>query len=427
MKKLFKVLLVMIMALSVIGCSKKEEPEVKEGDKVTIWAWDETFNIAALKDAAAMYKEINPDVEIEIVTMNQDDVVQKLHINLSSGKLDGLPDVVLIDDYRCQNFLTAYSGSFAEVGDIVNENDFASYKFGSNKIDGKLYGIPFDSGVTGLFYRTDYIEEAGYTQEDMKNLTWEKYIEIGKAVKEKTGKDMLTLDPSDVGQLRIMMQSAGTWYMNEDGQTVNIENNQVLKDGIEIYKSMIDSEIVKQVSDWDSFVSAFQQGDVASVPSGCWILSSITAAEDLAGKWALTEIPRLGNNADSTNYSNFGGSGWYILNNDNVEVTKAFMKETFASSADLMNTLANNIGVVSTLKAAKDTESYAAGNPFFNGQPTFKMFSEWAEKIKGVNYGLHTYEIEDIVEGAVQAILGGTEIDAALKDAHAQAQSAVSK
>ena len=35
----------------------------------------------------------------------------------------------------------------------------------------------------------------------MANITWDKYIEIGKAVKEKCGVDMCTLDPSDVGRI----------------------------------------------------------------------------------------------------------------------------------------------------------------------------------------------------------------------------------
>ena len=57
----------------------------------------------------------------------------------------------------------------------------------------KIYGVPFDSGVTALFYRKDLIEQAGYTEADMQDITWEKYIEIGKAVKEKTGVAMCTL------------------------------------------------------------------------------------------------------------------------------------------------------------------------------------------------------------------------------------------
>lgn len=201
------------------------------------------------------------------------------------GQTSGLPSIVLIEDYKAQNFLSAYPDAFEDLTDIVDESAFMDYKFAVNKIDDKIYGVPFDSGVAGLFYRTDYVEQAGYKQEDMQDLTWEKYIEIGKAVKEKTGHAMLTLDPSDIGQIRIMMQSAGSWYVKEDGQTVDIKDNQALKDGITVYKAMLDAGIVEQVSDWDSFVSAFQSGKVASVPTGCWIGSSVIKAEDQSGKW----------------------------------------------------------------------------------------------------------------------------------------------
>ena len=32
------------------------------------------------------------------------------------------------------------------------------YKLGVMTQDNKVYGVPFDSGVAALFYRTDYIE-----------------------------------------------------------------------------------------------------------------------------------------------------------------------------------------------------------------------------------------------------------------------------
>lgn len=423
-RKFASISLSIFMGLNLTGCRNMESSK-KDNDKITVWAWDETFNIKAVKEAAKIYE----DNEIEIVTMAQDDIVQKLHTNLSSGKTDGLPDIVLIEDYKIQNYLTAYPDSFVELNSIINEDDFDEYKFSVNKVNDKIYGVPFDSGVAALFYRVDYVKQAGYTMADMENLTWEEYIEIGKTIKNKTGKDMLTLDSSDIGQIRIMMQSAGEWYVKEDGETVNIKDNQALKDGIKIYKDMMDAGIVKQVSDWDSFVSAFQQGDVASVPSGCWIGSSITAADDLAGKWAVTQIPRLGANSKSINASSIGGGGWYVINKDEAKNKKSvdFLKNTFASSSELMNTLAKEINLVSTLQAAKETENYKANNEYFSNQPIFEMMSEWSGKVPAVNYGLHTYAIEDVMAEAVQTILGGGDIDKTLQSAQTQAEGAVVK
>ena len=55
-----------------------------------------------------MYAEKNPDAKIEIVTMAQDDIVTKLNTSLSSGSYDGLPEIVLIEDYKAQGYLTSY-------------------------------------------------------------------------------------------------------------------------------------------------------------------------------------------------------------------------------------------------------------------------------------------------------------------------------
>lgn len=308
MKKVLALVLAGVMALSVTACGGQESKPASSGqaggesggDSITIWAWDESFNIKAANVAKDMYAEINPDVEVNIVTMAQDDIVAKLNTSLSSGAYDGLPDIVLIEDYRIQGYLNAYKDEFADLTDIASPDDFAEYKTGVNQVDGVMYGIPFDSGVAAVFYRTDYIEEAGYTTVDMENLTWDKYIEIGQAVKEKTGHYMLTLDPSDLGQVRMMLQSAGAWYTGEDG-SVTIAGNQALKDALNTYMKIVDSGISKQISGWDQFVGAFNSGDVASVPTGCWISPSVKNGEDQSGKWAVTAFPKMAENADSVN------------------------------------------------------------------------------------------------------------------------------
>lgn len=427
-KRVLALLLASVMTLGLAACgssddSKKESK--KDDNKLTIWAWDEAFNIKAANVAADMYKEDHSDVEIEVVTMAQDDIVAKLNTSLSSQSYDGLPDIVLIEDYRIQGYLNAYEDEFADLSDIAKPEDFAAYKTGVNQKDGKMYGIPFDSGVAAVFYRTDYIEQAGYTKEDMQNLTWDKYIEIGKAVKEKTGKAMLTLDPSDIGQIRMMMQSAGTWYTDEDGK-VNIAGNQGLKDAINTYKKLVDAGITETVSDWDQFVGAFNSGDVATVPTGCWISPSVLGAEDQSGKWAIAPFPKMAENADSVNASSIGGGGWYVLKNvGNEDLAKDFLKETFASNVDLMNQLATDINLVSTLKAASSAENYSKGVEFYGGQEIFKDFAAWTNEVPTVNYGENTYEIEDLMTEVVQAILGGADIDKTLEEYQTQIESVV--
>lgn len=429
LKRVMAALLACAMTVSLAACSGSSEEEggssAADENKLTIWAWDEAFNIPAANAAAEIYKANNPDMEVEVVNMAQDDIVARLNTSLSSSTYDGLPDIVLIEDYRIQGYLNAYADDFADLSDVVDNNAFAGYKTGINQKDGVVYGCPFDSGVAAVFYRTDMIEAAGYTQEDMQDLTWEKYIEIGQAVKEATGADMLTLDPSDIGQIRMMMQSAGTWYTDEDGK-VNIAGNQGLKDAINTYKKLVDAGITETVSDWDQFVGAFNSGDVATVPTGCWISPSVLGAEDQSGKWAIAPFPKMAENADSVNASSIGGGGWYVLKNvGNEDLAKDFLKETFASNVDLMNQLATDINLVSTLKAASSAENYSKGVEFYGGQEIFKDFAAWTNEVPTVNYGENTYEIEDLMTEVVQAILGGADIDKTLEEYQTQIESVV--
>lgn len=434
-KKLMAMAVAAVVTLGLAGCGQSKSQGTSSTNKdsgnkkIVIWAWDGSFNIVAAKEAKAIYEKEHKGVDVQIVEMAQKDIVQKLNTNLSSNTISGLPNIVLVEDYRIQNFLNSYPGAFKDLSNKVKASDFMDYKVKANSLDGKLYGLPFDSGSTALFYRTDLIEQAGYKKEDMQNITWEKYIEIGKAVKAKTGKDMLTLDPNDVGQLRVMMQSAGQWYVKDDGKTVNLADNQALKESIKIYKQMIDAGIVKQVSNWDQFVGAFQKGDVASVPTGCWISSSIVKSEDQSKKWAVAPIPRLGAVQNSVNASNLGGSSWYVLDKvGDSELAADFLATTFGSNKDLMNTLSEKINLVSSLKASATLDNYQKPVEFYNGQKTLQDLSKWTQQIPPVNYGLYTYSIEDILTGTVQSIIkNGANIDSALKDAQKQAEASVVK
>ena len=384
----FKKMAALLMAgAMVFGMGIPVSAEEKEGaDEITIWAWDEAFNIKAANVAKDMYAEANPDVKVNVVTMAQDDIVAKLNTSLASGSYEGLPDIVLIEDYRIQGYLNAYPDEFADLSDIASPDDFAEYKTGVNQVDGKMYGIPFDSGVAAVFYRTDYIEEAGYTTEDMQDLTW---------------------------------------YTDEEGN-VTIKDNQALKDAITTYKKIVDSGISKQVADWDQFVGAFNSGDVASVPTGCWISPSVLNAEDQSGKWAVAPFPRMAENEASVNASSIGGAGWYVLKNvGHEDAAKAFLKETFASSTELMNQLATDINLVSTLKASSEAENYNKGVDFYGGQEIFKDFAEWTNEVPSVNYGEDTYAIEDIMTEVVQAVVGGADIDETLEMYQTQIEGAV--
>lgn len=412
-------------ACSGANTSDKENSS-KSNDKVTIWAWDETFNIKAANEAKKVYQKTNPETDIEVVTMSQDDIVQKLNTSLASGNTAGLPNVVLIEDYRIQGYLTSYPDDFSELTDIVKEDDFSSYKFAVNKIGDKIYGVPFDSGVAGLFYRKDYLEEAGYKEANLQDINWDTFVKIAKDVKVKTGHPMMSLNPSDLGLARIIMQSSGSWYTGEDGKTVTIKDNTSLKYGLKMLATLINEELVELVSDWDGGVNAVQSGNVASNPTGSWFSSSIQGSENQSGKWRIAPIPNIPNNTKSIHASSIGGAGWYVIKGVSGEdKAKDFLSKTFASDKELMGTLAKDIGLVSTMNAARETEQYQAESKFYSGQKVFEDFSKWSQDVPSVNYGNDTYAIESVLTESFQRIINGEDIDKVFEETQKQVESQI--
>ena len=428
MKKLLALLLVSMLMLAACSSGSDEKDEAKGTDskgsnEITVWAWDPNFNIKALEIAKEAYQAEDSELKINIIENAQDDIIQKLNTSLSSGTTKGLPNIVLIEDYRAQSFLQAYPDSFHEITGSFNTEDFASYKIAPTSKDGKNYGVPFDTGVAGLYVRTDYLADAGYSVDDFNDADWDKFIEIGKKVKEVTGKDMLTLDPNDLGQIRMMIQSSGSWYLKEDGVTPNLADNEALKKAFEVFKNLNEAGIVKPVSDWSQFLAAFNSGDVASVPTGNWITPSIKAEASQSGKWAVVPFPKLPGIEGSVNASNLGGSSWYVLNIDGKDQAVDFLSKTFGSNADLYQDLVTEIGAIGSYVPASKGEAYMAADEFFGGQTIVSDFSTWTEQIPQVNYGLHTYAIEDILVIEMQNYQQGADLDEVLANAQQQAET----
>lgn len=294
-------LLVSLTASLVAACGStksdsantdKSNGSTTKSEKVVAWAWDPSFNGAALKIAEELYKKEHPGFELEIVDMAKTDLEQKLNTNLAAGVKEGLPDIILVNDPNIQKYVTSYPNTFADFTDKVDFSQFSSYKVDALRIDDKVYGVPFDIGVTGMFYRSDYLEQAGYKAEDLENITWDEYIEIGKVVKEKTGKYMATINPNDEALTSILLQSGGSWYITPENKG-NFVDNPAMTDTLRIYKAIADSGIAKPVTGWSEFVGSFNAGDVATVVSGVWQVASIMDAKDQSGKWKVAPIPRL--------------------------------------------------------------------------------------------------------------------------------------
>jgi lactose/L-arabinose transport system substrate-binding protein len=334
-----------------------------------------------------------------------------------SGDLSGLPDIFLCQDNAFQKNVINYPGVFADLtSGGVDFTQFPAAKVAYSVIDGKNYGVPFDNGATVQCMRTDLLEKAGYTIKDLTDITWDRFIEIGKDVKAKTGLPMISGQAGAPDMVMIMLQSCGSSLFNADG-TLNIKDNAALKKAIGYYAEMVKDGVFVEANGWDGYIATFVNNNCVGTINGCWILGSIQTAKDQSGKWALTNIPKIDIDG-GTNYSNNGGSSWAVsASSKNYKLANDFLAATFGGSVKFYETILPSSGALATYLPAGKSDVYNQPSEFFGGQKVFADITAFAAKVPSNATGAYYYEARDAVGTAITQVLGGTDVDQALAEA----------
>lgn len=389
-----------------------------DDNTLTVWCWDPNFNIYAINKAAEIYAKDHDGFNVKVTEIQSDDIETKLTTAMSAGDLSTLPDIFLMQDNSFQKYATNYPDIFVDLADKgIDFTQFSEAKVAYSTLDGKNYGVPFDNGAAISCYRTDMLEEAGYTVDDFTDITWDDFMEKAKVVKEKTGQPLLTQQAGSTDIIMMMIQSVGASCFTEDGKA-NIVDNEAVKKAVEIYSQMVKDGTLLEVTDWDQYVASINNGTVAGVINGCWIMATVTAQDDQSGKWAITNMPKMEGVGEASNYSNNGGSSWAVTSNcKKPDLAVDFLKSTFGGSTELYDDLISK-GALATWAPAGDSDVYNQEVPFFSNDKVYAKIVDFATKTPSNVTGPFYYDARDAIGVALSQITQqGTDIGTALQEA----------
>lgn len=428
-RKILSVLLAGAMTVSLAACGGSgdsgedgaaEGGAGKDENTLTVMAWDPAFNIPALEAAAADYKEnVNEDFELEILEQaGSADVETAVTTAASAGDYSNLPDMVLFQDHYIQRYVADYPDAWISLGDIdINWDDFAAEKVDYSTIDGEHYGVPVDNGTVVCAYRTDLLAEAGYTIDDLTGCTWDKFMEIGKAVYDKTGKALLCMN-ADGNDLPYMMMQAEGVSQFKDGKPY-ITENETLVTIVEKLVQMAKDGTLLMPNSWSDYTDKAIQGDqVAGVMNGNWIIPTIEKVDANSGKWEITTMPTL---EGGEGYASNGGASLYLTSNcHNEELAKDFLAYTFGGSTQTYDNALRDGGVISTYAPAGETEVYQEGVEYFNNQPIYADIVEMGTNVQIIEQSDYHYSARNYVGTAIVNIINGADTMEALQEAEDQ-------
>src|SRR4051794_31991487 len=260
------------------GDDKSDSSASKASGPVTIEWWhiqnnDPMKTIWA--DAAKQYMAAHPNVKINITVLENEAFKSKLTTSMQGGKV---PDI----------FQSWGGGTLKEQADAglvqdVSEatkpwiGDLNPAAAGLYQVDGKQYGIPFNLGMVGVWYRKSLFEKAGI---DGPPATWEEFLADIQTLKGKG------ITPLAVGEkdkwpgmfwwANLALRIAGKDAMAQAGQDGSFNSPGFVKAGEEL-KKLIDMKPFQQghlAAPWDG-----AGGEAATLGNG-------KAAMDLMGQWA---------------------------------------------------------------------------------------------------------------------------------------------
>ena len=415
-KKVVGVLLVAAMATSMFATQAVAQAESQD-ETLSVWCWDPNFNVYAMQQAEKIYQKDHPNFKLDIQEKVYSDIETALITAAEAGDYSTLPDIFLMQDYSFHKNVTNYPEIFTELTDSgIDFTQFAAGKLADSTVEDKNYGVPFDNGATIMAIRTDMVENAGLTVDDFKDTTWSDFMEKAKKVVEANDVPMLTCSGGSEIVIE-MLQSAGASPM-VDGE-VSLVDNKALKKAIETYKQLIDEGIMADFTDWDQYIASMNKGSAAGVIQGCWIMSSIQAAEDQAGKWAVVNMPKLDDVEGATNYANCGGASWAVSSNcENTDLAFDFLKTTFGGSVELYDDLLPNAGAIASYLPAAESDVYNETSDFYGGQAVYKDIVEFAGQVPGIDYGAFYSDIRSALTDAITNVIqNGEDIDSEIQNA----------
>lgn len=440
-KKLLAVFLAMsTLVMSMTGCSNGTAnggDTDKSGDdkgiisvdtseegkhELSVIAWDENFNIPALRAAENAYRKKDPEFRLRIIQVSQaTDAEDAVTLAGSNDDFSTLPDIILFQDHSTNRFVNDYPNLWQSIDDTkINWNDFSSEKVSYSTVKGVHYGVPVDSGTVIFAYRTDILEQAGYSIDDMTGVTWDRFDAIGRDVYEKTGKYLLSVNADDNSMPYIMMQAEGRSVFR-DGKPY-FADNETLNKVVDMIVQMARDNVLYLADNYSEYTDQTIKGDmVAGVMNGNWIIPTIESVSMNSGKWEITSLPTF---SGKEGYAANGGSSLYITSNchDN-KLARDFLTYTFGGGAGSKETYDNALkkgGVITTNIPAGKSDAYSAGVKYFDNEPVYKKIYEMGPKVKQVEQNDYYYTARQQLSFAIRNVIDGTDTRKALKDAEDQ-------
>lgn len=383
--------------------------QAADGEQITLkWSiWDEasTPYWSALVDA---YKEVAPNVTIEMVDLGSTDYQTVLATELSGSGSD--LDVVTIKDVPGYATLVQ-KDAIISLDELIERDgiDLSQYAGIPEQlmVNGSLYEMPFRSDFWVIYYNKDLFDAKGvaYPTNDM---TFEEYDALAREMTDTTFGSQV------YGAHYHTWRSAVQLFAVLDGKHTILEGNyDFFKPYYEMVLNQEADGVCRKYTDLKTeglhYSAAFAGGDVATMNQGSWyigtLLGNLASGEydsSLCGNWGIVKYPHAEGVEPGSTLGAIAALG-VVSSSEKQEAAWDFVKwVSGAEGAEVLSSTGNfpAIQVSSTLDTISSLEGFPSDEASKEALNVSNLYLE-------VPYGDHVSEINSVLDSYHGSIMTG--------------------
>lgn len=353
----------------------------------------------------------HPEIKVEIETAVYDQMRDKYVASFTAP--EPVYNLAILDnpwvgDFAGAEFVLPLDDQLASAGADYNFDDISAPLRAINDVDGSTYGVPFYNYALGLIYRTDLVDAAPATLDDLVTVADQQTTadQAGLAMQPQRGYKAFE-------EWANYLFAAGGSIYGDDGQ-VDL-NTPEATTALQTYVDLYNTDAPANSLNWafDEALRSVSTGGAAMMVSYNWMLPTLNSpdgpAGDLAGKFALAPMPG--------GKQVLGSWSWAIpANSDQVDAAWTFIEWLTSPAGEKERVLAGGAPIRQSVLTDPDVlasdygaDYYGAVGEILANADPLCVGSNCDEMIQAVGTELNA------------AVAGQKDVAAALKDATEQA------
>lgn len=417
MRKMFKLVITAILAMSIFSCGSKKEETMKQSvTTLKFAALESAYGSQMWKDIIAEYEALNPQVKVELNISK--DIEQTLPGLIQA---EDYPDVVMLALGRPKAITETFTkekelADLTKVLDLTVPGENLKVKdkliggFTGNIItnpyeDGKLYMLPMFYSPTGLFYNKTLFEQKGW----QLPTTWDEMFSLFDIAKKQgiSGITYPTTGYLDSLMPAVIASRGGLGFYNDvmsfkKGIWMSKEMNDVFAILEKLAKNTHPTTVSNATNEGFKRNQQLLLDDKALfLTNGTWIVEEMKATTPENFKWGMMAYPAFEKGSDRYSYS-FFEQIWVPKQAKNIEKAMDFLAFLYSDKAS---------EIFAKYSAVQPIKSYPYNKLSESNQVFYKVYEDGAKglvggykptaPVEGIDFGGTLY-------GTMNSVVNGT-------------------